>query len=177
MLEIPNISKHVKLTPFEGNAVAYIEDGVTLELDDRSFLEILQATTTFEELLLKLSLSGHAFVKDLSDVRSSLVYMLIDKVEPNWTLFNWTSIDAQACIDHAYAILKELTEEIDLCKHFTQTAILEIIADFTHAIDRTYHLDNANKLKALKEALISRMSICFDKKLIKQSIASKAYPE
>lgn len=170
MPEIPNISKHVKLTPLEGNAIAYIEDGTVLELDERAFLEILQATTSFEELLLKLSLSGHVFVKDLSNVRSSIVYMLIDKVEPNWTLFNYTSIDAQACIDHAYAILKELTEEIDLCKHFTLTAILEIIADFTRAIDRTYRLDNANKLKSLKKALISRMTIGFDKKLDKHNI-------
>ena len=153
MPKIHDISKHVKLTPLKSNAAAYIEDGVILESDERAFLEILQATTSFEELLLKLSLSGHAFVKDLSDVRSSLVCMLIDKVEPNWTLFNWTSTDAQACIDHTYAILKELTEEIDLCKHFTQTAILEIIAYFIHAIDRTYRLDNSNKLKALKGSI------------------------
>lgn len=170
MPEIPAISKHVKLTPLEGNAVAYLEEGISAQLDESAFLNILQATTTFEELLLKLSLAGSSLVKNLANVSSSLVYMLIDNVASNWILFNRISIDPQTCYDHAYAILKELAEEIDLSKYFTSEAVLEIIADFTRAIDRVYKLDDANKIKDLKAKLVSRMSIGFDKKLDKHSI-------
>lgn len=133
------------------------------------YYKLLYSTTTFEELIIKLTLSDDDRVKDSTDIDPSVFFDLLNHIDTA-SMEDRPLEYLSVCSDHAFAILKELAEEIDLSKHFTTESIMEVYADLSLYAERCYNAKVADMLKDLKAKLISRISIVFDKKSDKHSI-------